>query len=133
MLFRSRAFYKEYLAGGYEGIILRKKGETYYPDRTSDLIKIKPVLDMEAELIGFTEAKEDSKNVDTFGSLILRLPGGVVFNCGGINDKARLEFWEKKPLGASVTFKYGAISDTGVPVFPRYSNIRWDTIKEGVA
>ncbi len=123
-----RALYKTYLGQGYEGIILRKKGSYYSHGRTSDLLKIKPVLDMEAQLIGFAPAKEDdSKNKDTFGSLILRLSNGVGFYCGGISDTARQELWDKKPLGAMVNFKYGAMSDNGTPVFPRYSYIRWDT------
>lgn len=120
-------FYKQYLKQGFEGIILRKKIEPYYPDRTPALLKIKPVKDMEGELIGFAPPKDKySKNNNTFGSLILKLKTGVVFNCGGLTDKARRELWDSKPIGSSITFKYGAMSDKGKPIFPRYSHIRWD-------
>ena len=122
-----RNLYKQYLNQGFEGIILREKQETYFPGRTRALLKIKPVMDMEAKLIGFAPAKEyDSKNSNTFGSLILQLDNGLVFQCGGLTAHDRTVLWAKKPLGADVTFRYGALSDNGIPVFPRYSNIRWD-------
>ncbi|WP_024333093.1 hypothetical protein [Desulfotignum balticum] len=125
-----RSFYRRYLDQGHEGIILRKKSEKYRPGRSAALVKIKPVQDMEAELVGFADAEDDSKNRRTFGSLILRLANGVKFRCAGLTDSERYRLWVEKPIGALVTFKYGAVSDDGTPVFPRYSHIRWDTAAE---
>jgi DNA ligase 1 len=125
------SYYHRYIDQGHEGIILRKKSEKYHQGRSSALIKIKPVQDMEAELIGFADAEDDSKNSGTFGSLILRMKNGIEFRCGGLTDAERHKLWTVKPIGAMVTFKYGAMSDDGTPVFPRYSHLRWDTVNEG--
>jgi DNA ligase 1 len=127
----AKSLYQRYLNAGYEGMILRKKGECYCPDRSDDLLKIKPAPDLEAELIGFAPGAFGSKNKTTFGSLILRMPSGVVFKCAaGLTDADRKKLWRSKPVGALVTVQYGALSDQGTPVFPRFSHLRWDTAKE---
>jgi len=119
--------YETWLADGYEGIIIRDPEAPYTPGESKHIIKVKPLNDMEAELIGFEPAGPDSRNADTFGSLILQLANGATFKCSGIGDDDRAELWQRKPLGQPVTFMYDFIDEeSGGPQGARYVEIRWD-------
>jgi ATP-dependent DNA ligase len=125
---RAIEHYSAFLVQGYEGMIVRDPEAFYAVDKTGPWIsKIKPVYDLEARLIGFNPAENGSKNETMFGSLLLELDNGTRFNCSGLTRKDRAALWAKQPIGALVTVEYGAISEAGTPVFPRFKDIRWDT------
>jgi DNA ligase 1 len=118
-------FFSSCLADGYEGIILRHPENRYIYDRSQGMLKIKPIYDDEATLAGFNPTELD-KNSETFGSLRLKLDSGIEFNCAGLTDSDRANLWNENPIGKRITFSYGALSSDGVPVFPRFKNVRWD-------
>lgn len=118
-------FFSSCLADGYEGIILRHPMNYYIYERSQGMLKIKPTYEAEAILISFNPTDSD-KNQETFGSLRLRLDSGIEFNCSGLTDSDRSELWQERPIGRRITFKYGALSSDGVPVFPRFKAVRWD-------
>ena len=114
--------YEQVLGSGYEGLILRDPGAFYVHKRSSHLRRIKPVYRIHAILVGFNPAVGD-RNKDTFGSLKLRTPSGIEFNCSGLTDVERKVLWAQKPVGALVEVECGAFSKKGTPVFPRFKGL----------
>lgn len=122
-----RDAYHDFLEDAYEGIIIRDPEAPYTPGPSQSLIKIKSLNDMEAKLVGFLPAGPESRNADTFGSLLLMLNNGALLRCSGIGDDERAQLWRKKPIGQPVTFMYDFIDpDSGIPQGARYVEIRWD-------
>ena len=124
-------FYR-FLTEGYEGIILRERDSLYVDGRKGQILKYKPVFDMEATLVGLEPTA--SKHAATFGALLLQIPGSTrVFTCSGLSDKDRAAIhkawttkWRDQATLVPITVEYGALSTDGVPIFPRFKSIRWD-------
>jgi DNA ligase-1 len=77
---------------GGEGLMLRRTHSIWVPGRTHDLVKIKKLLDAEAEVVGYTTARETAK-----GSKLLGLMGALVvkynnqvFELSGFTDNERV-------------------------------------------
>jgi len=127
-------FLRLYLSQGLEGIIVRAPDSLYRPGRhVGNLWAIKPSYEVEALFLGFLPPGEDtSLHLDTFGSLLLKLPNnGRTFSCSGINEIERVRLWNDPPKeGTWITVKFGAWSSThpdkAVPIFPRFKGVRWD-------
>lgn len=122
------------LAKGFEGIIIRAPRAVYCSGRhVGNLWAVKPVFEIEVMFIGYLPpGDETSLHSDTFGSLLLKLPGnGRTFSCSGINESERSSLWEN-PLeeGTWITIKFGAWShdnpEKAVPLYPRFKCVRWD-------
>jgi DNA ligase-1 len=118
-------WFDSFVADDFEGMVLREPESPYIHDRTDALLKVKPVMDMEAEIIGFEPAKT-GRNKHTFAALVVRLPNGKQFRCSGISDQQRSMLWRSKPIGSLVTFSYEGFFKTGVPRFPRFKSLRFD-------
>ncbi len=119
-------YYQRTLKAGYEGIIWRSfSGRYEYGKRSKGLVKVKPVQDTEAELIGF-ETTRSGKNADTFSALKLRMPNGIEFRCAGLSDHDHELIWLTRPLGAAVTVHYDSLTQRGAPRHPRFKDIRHD-------
>jgi ATP-dependent DNA ligase len=120
------SLYNDYLRSGYEGIIVRRPEAFYKFGLDGDwMLKIKPVFELEATLIGFNVESEGGSGI-SFKSLSLQLKTGQKFNCTGLNAMDRAMLWETQPIGSQVTVIYGALTDRGVPMFPRFKGLRWD-------
>jgi ATP-dependent DNA ligase len=123
-----------YLSQGFEGMVVRAPEAYYRPGRhVGNLWAIKPVYEVEAMFLGFLPPGEDtSLHQSTFGSLLLKLPGGGrTFSCSGISEDERERLWNDPPEeGTWITVKFGAWSsdhpDKAVPLFPRFKCLRWD-------
>ena len=123
-----------YLSQGFEGMVVRAPEAYYRPGRhVGNIWAIKPVYEIEAMFLGFLPpGEETSLHQDTFGSLLLKLPGnGRTFSCSGINEDERVRLWNDPPEeGTWITVKFGAWSsdhpDKAVPLFPRFKCLRWD-------
>jgi len=113
-----KKIYQVVLDKGFEGLVIThiETGKKY---------KIKPSPDMEATLIGFKPA-DQGRNLNTFGSLILKLDNGIIFKCSGIKDTDRQMLWNMKPIGKRINFKYKGLSDSGTPLMAKYCYIRED-------
>lgn len=124
--------YHNFLAQGYEGIILREAYSHYIDGRKGQCLKFKPVFDIEADLIGL-EATE-SKHAATFGAMVLRIPGTQkTFTCSGLSDLDRAQIhkswmrdWQNRSKPVQATIEFGAMSSDGIPIFPRFKSIRYD-------
>jgi len=109
---------------GGEGLMLRQPGSKYVAGRSSTLLKVKTFHDAEAIIVGHQAGAGRHKG--RMGALLVRLPNGTDFAIGtGFSDRER----ENPPaIGATVTFRYQELSDTGVPRFPSWVGIRPDAV-----
>ncbi len=129
-------------AGGGEGLMLRHPVSFWSPQRSRQLLKVKPVNDDEGVVIGYVAGRETdkgSKLLGLMGALILSYKGKV-FELSGFTEAERrlneagtnfaVSNPGKKlpegmeclafPLGSSVTFKYRELTDDGLPKEARY-------------
>jgi len=126
----------EIVAGGGEGIIVRNPQTFWVPNRTHNLLKMKPFIDDEAVVVGYVTGQETDR-----GSKFLGLMGALKvrwhekdFEIGnGFTDVERelsdykwaclnpktvcpLSMWAKHfPRNSLITFKYRELTDAGIP------------------
>lgn len=123
---------------GGEGVMLRRGHMHWEPQRHPDLVKVKPLKDSEAVVLGYVMGKGKYKNM--IGAVRLNW-NGKVFDLSGLTDRERTitnaaiwsegdmdpgKVWDKSslnnvfPLGELITFVYNDLSDRGIPKFARY-------------
>lgn len=107
-------------AGG-EGLILRHPHVLWYPKRVDGLLKVKPVLDGEATVIGYKPGK--GKHEGRLGSLIVEA-GGKCFHLSGFTDYQREHAEELFPIGSEVNYEYRELSNDGIPKEARFVGAR---------
>lgn len=140
----------EFIKLGYEGIMLRHPFKKYKFGRATknsqELLKWKPFVDDEFEVIGFTErmhnsneavrnalgnlerssSKEGLVGTNMLGALVLKY-GDDTFECGtGFNDEQRKEIWlnQDKYLGTLAKVRYQEIGAKDKPRFPSFQGFR---------
>ena len=127
--------------------MLRAPNSTYEYKRSKNLLKWKPILDGEAQVIGFNEGQ--NKNTGRLGTFRVILWDnqkkkaiqGKVFKLSGrLTDDIRnqYQFSEGKMVkgpeaggelpvkGDIVTFTYMELSDDGIPRMPIFQRVRRD-------
>jgi hypothetical protein len=88
--------------------------------------KFKPIYDAEFAFVRLVPALE-GRNLATFAAIELRMDDGQTFTCSGISDEIRAKLFKNPPaVGAPVTIEYGDMFESGVPIFPRYKDVRYD-------
>jgi DNA ligase-1 len=109
---------------GGEGLMMRQPGSKYVAGRSTTLLKVKTFHDAEALVVGHQAGAGRHKG--RMGALLVRLPNGTDFAIGtGFSDRER----ENPPvIGATVTFRYQELSDSGVPRFASWVGIRLDAV-----
>ena len=114
--------YAAVLAGGGEGLVLRRIESNHRGGRSNDLLKYKPSEEAEAVVIGHNPGK--GKYTGITGSLHVRTADGVEFNVGsGLSDSLRKE----PPLpGVTITYKFQGLTGNGKPRFPVFLRVRED-------
>ena len=105
---------------GGEGIIARNPIGTWRPERSRNVLKIKPCMDSEAVVIGHTKGK--GRHLGRMGALIVKWKGKS-FELSGMTDAERENPAE---IGSTVTFKYRGVTDFGIPKEARYWRLRYD-------
>lgn len=115
------------LAIGGEGIMLRDPSSSYERKRSKTLLKVKKMLDAEAQVIAYTGGT--GKYNTAIGALTCLLPSGKHVNLGtGLSDAER---YNPPAIGAVVTFGYQELSNDGIPRFPRFlrvSDKTWEDV-----
>lgn len=124
------AHYKQYLAEGYEGLIIRKlangappgtpqyKESQYLMGKGTHFLKLKPDVDEEALVVGIQDSKGKEKGC---AKLVVRDIRGNVFPIRMGNYEER-RIWMAYPysiIGKAVTIRYQNLTNAGVPRFPR--------------
>lgn len=122
-------FHKEVEQGG-EGLVIRHPKAFYETRRVKHVLKMKPMFDDEAVIVGHQLGK--GKFQDKLGALILRWVKypDVFFKAGGgpgMNDTTRSEYLTYYPLGAIVKVEYmGLYPKTKKPRQPQVLGVRYD-------
>ena len=111
--------HNEYVADGYEGIMIRNKKGIYKPSkRSKDLKKYKSFIDTEYPIVGYKEGSGTDKGTVIW---IVKTPEGIEFS---VRPKGTHEYREEllqnaeSKIGKLLTVKYQELSDTLVPRFP---------------
>jgi DNA ligase-1 len=108
-------------AGG-EGLMLHRADAPYVTGRSDVLLKLKPWLDAEAVVVGYTPGK--GKYQGMTGALTVERPDGKRFRIGsGLSDALRRQ---PPPIGSRITYRYQHLTKNGLPRFARYLRIRED-------
>jgi len=125
--FKSEEALLDYLnklvTAGAEGLMLHNGSAYYAAKRTGDLLKLKPTLDSEAIVIGYTSGK--GKYTGQVGALEVEWRQGSdtkLFRLGtGLTDELRRN---PPAIGAEVTFEYSGLTKNGIPRFARFKRVR---------
>lgn len=108
--------------GGGEGLMLHRADALWQAGRSEALLKLKPLHDAEAVVIGHEPGQ--GKHAGRLGALRVRTPEGVIFRLGtGFSDEERAS---PPPVGRWVTYAYQGLTDAGRPRFARFLRLRDD-------
>lgn len=108
------------LARGGEGLMLHKADAVYEHGRSDTLLKLKPWLDAEAEVVAHLPGK--GRYAGQLGALRLRLEDGRHFALGtGFTDQQRRN---PPPVGSLITYRYRELTASGIPRFARFLRVR---------
>lgn len=115
-----KAKHDQYVAEGFEGIMLRNCNGAYRPGvRSADLQKYKEFQDAEYAVVGFTQG-EGLEN----GCVVWQCrdgPTNKVFACrprGSHDERRELYKRAKDFVGKMLTVRYQELTDDGLPRFP---------------
>lgn len=104
------------VAAGGEGLMLHRKDARFKDGRSDALLKLKPYMDSEAKVIGYTPGK--GKYEGLVGALVVKLANGKELRIGsGLSDQQRAH---PPAIGAFVTYQYQGFTVTGLPRFATF-------------
>lgn len=108
------------LSAGGEGLMLHRAAAPWRAGRSDDLLKLKPLADAEAVVVGHEPGR--GRHAGRLGALRVRTADGVVFRLGtGFSDAER----EAPPaVGETVTFTHRGFTAGGVPRFAAFLRVR---------
>ena len=110
----------EVVRAGGEGLMLHLADSPYTTGRSDVLLKLKPLLDTEAVVVGHLPGK--GKYQGMMGALRVETPGGKRFTIGtGFSDAVRNN---PPPLGTTITYTYRGLTNSGLPRFASYLRVR---------
>lgn len=108
-------------AGG-EGLMLHRDDAPYRGQRSDDLLKVKLHDDAEARVLAHVPGQ--GKHAGRLGALLVETPQGHRFKLGtGFTDAQRDQ---PPPVGATVTYRYRGLNESGVPRFASFVRVRAD-------
>jgi len=105
--------------GGGEGLMLHLASAPLVTGRSDVLLKLKPLSDAEATVVGHIAGK--GKYVGMVGALVVKTADGLRFNLGtGLSDAQR-----KSPptIGRKVTYTYRDVTPSGKPRFASFLRV----------
>lgn len=108
--------------GGGEGLMLHRADAPYVTGRSEALLKVKPWLDAEARVVAHLPGK--GRYTGMLGALRVEMPDGRQFSLG--TGFSAAERRQPPPVGALVTYRYRALTATGLPRFASYWRLRQD-------
>jgi DNA ligase-1 len=108
------------VGGGGEGLMLHRADAPWVTGRSAVLLKLKPVRDAEARVVGHLPGR--GRHAGRLGALRLRTAGGAEFSLGtGLTDAQRSA---PPPLGAWVTYTHRGHTGGGLPRFASFVRVR---------
>jgi len=117
-----RARLDELVRAGGEGLMLHRADAPYESGRSDTLLKLKPIHDADAIVIGHIGGR--GKHEGRLGALWVRNAQGVHFALGsGFTDAQRAD---APPIGTTVTYTYRGTTAAGTPRFATFLRVRAD-------
>jgi DNA ligase-1 len=114
-----RARLQEVVEAGGEGLMLHRADAPVVSGRSDVLLKLKPLADAEAVVIGHEPGK--GRLHGQLGALQVQTPEGVRFKLGtGFTDAQRRH---PPPVGATVTYRYRDLTPAGKPRFASFLRV----------
>lgn len=114
-----RARLQQVVEAGGEGLMLHRADAPLASGRSDLLLKLKPLADAEAVVVGHEAGK--GRFAGQLGSLVLQTPEGVRFKLGtGFTDAQRRN---PPPVGATVTYRYRDLTPSGKPRFASFVRV----------
>jgi len=116
-----KKFFDEVVKNGGEGVVIRDPNAGYERKRSDKILKLKPFLDDECEVVGYTDGK--GKFQGLVGAIKCKLKNGKIIKIGsGLSLKER-----KNPpkIGDIITFKYYSLTKNQIPRFPVFLRVRY--------
>jgi DNA ligase-1 len=111
---------REVIAAHGEGLMLHRADAPYRTGRSEVLLKLKPVRDAEAVVVGHTPGR--GRFAGQLGALKVKDDAGRVFLVGsGLTQAQRTS---PPPLGSVVTFSWRGETASGLPRFPTLLRLR---------
>jgi DNA ligase-1 len=108
------------VAQGGEGLMLHRASARWRPGRSADLLKLKPLADAEAVVVGHEPGQ--GRHAGRLGALSVQAPDGRRFRLGtGFSDAERET---PPPLGSMVTYTYRGFTEAGLPRFASFVRVR---------
>ena len=112
--------FAEVVQAGGEGLVLHRADAPYETGRSDTLLKMKPVLDAEAVVVGHQPGK--GKHLGALGALRVRTPEGREFSLGtGFTDAQRRN---PPAIGATITYRFRDLTSKGLPRFASFLRLR---------
>ncbi len=108
---------REFTLLGGEGVVVRNPMMAWIPKRTPTMYKLKPQLDSEGIVTGYTPGK--GRLVGMTGALVVSWKGKS-FELAGLTDMERTSAQATFPIGTTVTFLYRELTEDGKPKEARY-------------
>ncbi len=110
----------EIIRAGGEGLMLHRANAPYITGRNDALLKLKPLDDAEATVIGYMPGK--GKYEGKMGALQVETADGKRFQIGtGFTDAVRAH---PPAIGTLVTYRYRGFTKNGLPRFASYWRVR---------
>ena len=110
----------EIVRAGGEGLMLHRADAPYITGRNDALLKLKPLDDAEATVIGHVAGK--GKYEGKMGALQVETADGKRFQIGtGFTDAVRAN---PPSIGTLVTYTYSGLTNNGLPRFASYLRVR---------
>lgn len=110
----------EVVRAGGEGLMLHLAEAPYLTGRSDVLLKLKPLSDTEAVVVGHIPGKGKYKGM--LGALRVEMPDGRQFVIGtGFTDAVRKD---PPAVGTVVTYTYRGLTKNGLPRFASYLRVR---------
>jgi DNA ligase 1 len=112
--------FDDVVRGGGEGLMLHRADALWQPGRSDALLKLKPLNDAEAVVVGAVAGR--GKHEGRLGALRVRSDAGVEFLIGtGFSDGQR----EHPPApGSVISYTYRGTTAAGVPRFASFLRVR---------
>lgn len=111
---------REVVAAGGEGLMLHRADAPYRAGRSDALLKLKPLDDAEALVIGHVPGQ--GRHRGRLGALTVRRDDGAVFRLGtGFSDAQRAA---PPAIGTWVTYTHRGLTGGGLPRFPSFHRVR---------
>jgi DNA ligase-1 len=117
-----RRRFEEVVQAGGEGLVLHRADAPYEAGRSGALLKLKPVQDADAIVVGHLPGR--GRHAGRLGALKLRAEDGSTFQIGtGLDDAQRKS---PPPVGSTVTYTYRGRTAGGQPRFASFLRVRAD-------